>query len=81
MKSSALCVKSSDSNEALGLNKFISSQSYYNMLGRDTEKNDMPRCLKEGLGLILYSPLAQGLLSEKYLGGEIPEGSRAKGNE
>lgn len=67
--------------EALGLNKFISSQPYYNMLGRDIEKNDVPRCLKEGLGLIPYSPLAQGLLSDKYLGGTIPEGSRAKGNE
>jgi aryl-alcohol dehydrogenase-like predicted oxidoreductase len=33
------------------------------------------------LGLIPYSPLAQGLLSEKYLGGETPEGSRAQGNE
>ena len=66
--------------ETLGLNKFISSQPYYNMLGRGIEKNDVPRCLAEGLGLIPYSPLAQGLLSEKYLGGEIPEGSRAKGN-
>ena len=65
MKSSALCVKSSDSNEALGLNKFISSQPYYNMLGRDIKKNDVPRCLKEGRELIPYSPLAQGLLSEK----------------
>ncbi|RYX82008.1 aldo/keto reductase [bacterium] len=66
--------------ENLGLNKFISSQPYYNMLGRGVEKNDVPRCQKEGLGLIPYSPLAQGLLSDKYLNG-IPEGSRAKGNE
>jgi aryl-alcohol dehydrogenase-like predicted oxidoreductase len=35
------------------------------MLGRDIEKNDVPRCLKEGRELIPYSPLAQGLLSEK----------------
>jgi aryl-alcohol dehydrogenase-like predicted oxidoreductase len=67
--------------EALGLNKFISSQPYYNMLGRDIEQRDVPRCLQEGLGLIPYSPLAQGLLSDKYLDGTIPEGSRATENE
>ncbi|HVF10664.1 MAG TPA: aldo/keto reductase, partial [Abditibacteriaceae bacterium] len=63
--------------ERLGLNKFISSQPYYNMLGRDIEEKDIPRCLQDGLGLIPYCPLAQGLLSEKYLDGTIPEGSRA----
>jgi aryl-alcohol dehydrogenase-like predicted oxidoreductase len=67
--------------EALGLNKFISSQPHYNMLGRDIEKRDVPRCLQEGLGLIPYSPLAQGLLSDKYLDGTIPQGSRATENE
>jgi len=66
--------------EKLGLNKFISLQPYYNMLGREIESNQVPRCLKEGLGLIPYCPLAQGLLSEKYLGGDAPQGSRAKGN-
>jgi aryl-alcohol dehydrogenase-like predicted oxidoreductase len=67
--------------EKWGLSKFISLQPYYNILGRGIEKNEVPRCLKEGLGLIPYSPLAQGLLSEKYLGGEVPTGSRAEGNE
>lgn len=67
--------------EARGLNKFISSQPYYNMLGRSVEAADVPRCVQEGLSLIPYSPLAQGLLSEKYLGGEIPLGSRARGNK
>jgi aryl-alcohol dehydrogenase-like predicted oxidoreductase len=62
------------------LSKFISSQPYYNMLGRGIEEKEVPRCLKEGLGLIPYSPLAQGLLSEKYLGGTIPPGARAEGN-
>ncbi|HZP85068.1 MAG TPA: aldo/keto reductase [Chthonomonadaceae bacterium] len=68
-------------SEQYGLSKFISSQPYYNMLGRGIEEKDVPRCLKEGLGLIPYSPLAQGLLSEKYLSGEIPPDSRAQGNE
>jgi len=65
----------------LGLNKFISLQPYYNMLGREIEENAVPACLEEGLGLIPYCPLAQGLLSEKYLDGTIPENSRASRNE
>ncbi len=67
--------------EQYHLNKFVSSQPYYNMLGRDIEEKDVPRCIKEGIGLIPYSPLAQGLLSEKYLDGNIPSGSRAEGNQ
>ena len=68
-------------SESLGLNKAISLQNNYSMLQRSTEERTNPRCVKEGLGLIPYSPLAQGLLSEKYLGGSIPEGARASGNE
>jgi aryl-alcohol dehydrogenase-like predicted oxidoreductase len=68
-------------SERYGWHKFISSQPYYNMLGREVEESHVPRCLKEGLGLIPYSPLAQGLLSDKYLSGTIPTGSRAEGNE
>lgn len=61
--------------------RFISLQPNYSMLVRDVERAEIPRCAHEGLGLIVYSPLAQGLLSEKYLGGEIPQGTRAIGNE
>jgi aryl-alcohol dehydrogenase-like predicted oxidoreductase len=68
-------------SEQYHLSKFISSQPYYNMLGRGIEDRDMPRCQKEGLGLIPYSPLAQGLLSEKYLDGTVPAGSRGEGNQ
>jgi aryl-alcohol dehydrogenase-like predicted oxidoreductase len=67
--------------ESLGLNQAISLQNNYSMLVRGTEARENPRCLKEGLGLIPYSPLAQGLLSEKYLDGKAPEGSRAQDNE
>jgi aryl-alcohol dehydrogenase-like predicted oxidoreductase len=68
-------------SEAQGLETFVSSQPYYNLLGRGIEKSDVPRCLKEGLGLIPYSPLAQGLLSDKYLSGTVPAGSRGDGNK
>ena len=68
-------------SESLGLNRAISLQNNYSMLVRGTERRENPRCLQDGLGLIPYSPLAQGLLSDKYLGGTAPEGSRAAGNE
>ncbi len=68
-------------SEKLGLNRAISLQNNYSMLVRGTEKRENPRCLQDGLGLIPYSPLAQGLLSEKYLDGAAPAGSRAEGNE
>ena len=68
-------------SENLHANRAISLQNYYNMLGRGIEERVIPRCQQEGLGQIPYSPLAQGLLSDKYLGGTAPEGSRAAGNE
>ena len=58
----------------------ISLQNYYNMLGRGIEETILPRCAEEGVGQIPYSPLAQGLLSDKYLSGAAPEGSRGAGN-
>ena len=67
-------------SEKLGLNRAVSLQNYYNLLGRDDEKTVTPRCEAEGIGQIPYSPLAQGLLSDKYLSGQAPEGSRAAGN-
>ncbi len=57
---------------------FISSQPYYNILGRDLEKDVLGVCVREGIGQIVYSPLAQGLLTGKYKPGQPhPEGSRA----
>jgi aryl-alcohol dehydrogenase-like predicted oxidoreductase len=67
-------------SEKLGINRAISLQNYYNMLGRGIEERVIPRCQEEGIGQIPYSPLAQGLLSDKYLGGTPPEGSRAAGS-
>jgi L-glyceraldehyde 3-phosphate reductase len=51
-------------------------QPYYNMFGRWIEEGLMDVLQKEGVGCIVFSPLAQGLLTERYLKG-IPEGSRA----
>jgi aryl-alcohol dehydrogenase-like predicted oxidoreductase len=64
-----------------GYERLVSLQPCYNLLNRGIERAEMPRCAKEGMGIIAYSPLAQGLLTDKYLGGTPPEGSRAAGNQ
>ena len=52
-------------------------QAKYSMLNRWTEEGLLDLLEKEGAGCICFSPLAQGLLSGRYLDGSIPEGSRA----
>lgn len=51
-------------------------QDKYNLLTRDLEQSMFPLVEEKGVGFISFSPLAQGLLSDKYLKG-IPENSRA----
>ncbi|MDD3079501.1 MAG: aldo/keto reductase [Paludibacter sp.] len=51
-------------------------QGRYSILSRDIEYEVLPLAKEEGVGFIAFSPLAQGLLSDKYLNG-IPENSRA----
>lgn len=61
-----------------GLHLPISNQPLYNALHRELEKDVMPTCARKGLGQVVYSPLAQGLLTGKYKpGATLPEGSRA----
>ena len=55
---------------------FIIHQARYSILDRWVEKNLLKTLDNEGIGLIAFSPLAQGMLSEKYLNG-IPPDSRA----
>jgi aryl-alcohol dehydrogenase-like predicted oxidoreductase len=62
----------------LGLNRIVSNQPQYNMLWRVIEKEIVPLSEKEGVGQIAFSPIAQGVLTGKYLpGAEPPAGSRA----
>jgi aryl-alcohol dehydrogenase-like predicted oxidoreductase len=48
------------------LTQFVSCQDFYNLLYRDIEKRMEPMCIKHGLGMIPYFPLAGGLLSGAY---------------
>ena len=53
-------------SERLGLARFESLQAYYTVAGRDLEREIVPMLQSEGLGLMVWSPLAGGLLSGKY---------------
>lgn len=64
--------------EKRGYNRFVSSQPQYSMLWRVIEKEVAPLCATNGIGHIVWSPIAQGALSGKYLPGKKPPaGSRA----
>ena len=58
--------------------RFVSSQPQYSLLWRRPEDEVFPLCAREGIGQIVWSPLAQGILTGKYLPGQPPPaGSRA----
>jgi aryl-alcohol dehydrogenase-like predicted oxidoreductase len=62
----------------MGLDRIISNQPQYSLLWRVIESEVIPICEENGIGQIVWSPLAQGVLTGKYLPGEpVPEGSRA----
>jgi aryl-alcohol dehydrogenase-like predicted oxidoreductase len=64
--------------ERRGFDKFVSSQPQYSMLWRVIEKEVIPLSKANGIGQIVWSPVAQGALSGKYLPGKKPPaGSRA----
>ncbi|MGD8395910.1 MAG: aldo/keto reductase family protein, partial [Candidatus Eiseniibacteriota bacterium] len=54
-----------------------SNQPLYNLVERGLELDVMRTCERHGLGIVCFSPLAQGILTGKYGGGERPPGSRA----
>lgn len=61
-----------------GLDPLVSNQPNYSMLQRYIEKEILPISEREGLGQVVFSPLAQGLLTGKYKkNAPIPDGSRA----
>ena len=62
-----------------GLHKPVVEQPQYNLFSRDRVESEYAPLYEEpvGLGLTTWSPLASGLLTGKYAGGVVPEGSRA----
>lgn len=64
-------------SETLGLARFDSVQPRYNLLFRQIERELLPLCAEEGIGVIPYNPLAGGLLSGKHRDTTAPaEGTR-----
>ena len=62
----------------MGFDRIVSNQPQYSMLWRVIEAEVLPLCEKEGIGQIVFSPIAQGILTGKYLPGSAPPaGSRA----
>lgn len=61
-----------------GYNRIVSNQPQYSILWRVIEQEVVPKCDQYGIGQIVWSPLAQGVLTGKYEPGKpYPEGSRA----
>jgi aryl-alcohol dehydrogenase-like predicted oxidoreductase len=64
-------------SERLGLQRFVSQQIYLSLQARDAEYEIVPVALDQGVGILVWSPLAGGLLSGKYRRGRpAPEGAR-----
>ena len=64
--------------DSKGYDRFVSSQPQYSMLWRVIESKVDPVCRAKGIGHIVWSPIAQGALTGKYLpGAKPPQGSRA----
>lgn len=66
----------------LNLDKIVSNQPVYNMLTRYIEREVIPICEREGIGQVVFSPLAQGVLTGKYQPGQQPQqGTRAANSQ
>jgi aryl-alcohol dehydrogenase-like predicted oxidoreductase len=56
----------------MGLETFCSGQYLYNLLRRDIEREILPACADQGLGVMCWGPLASGMLTGKYAGADKP---------
>ncbi len=72
-------MKSLEASERLGVARYSTIQNNFSMNNRRFEDELAQVCEKEGVSLILYSPLAGGALSGKYNDGATPEGARFSG--
>jgi len=71
-----------DYADAHGLDRIVSSQPQYNMIWRRIERDVIPVCEEAGIGQVVWSPLAQGVLTGKYKPGEpLPPESRGADEE
>jgi 1-deoxyxylulose-5-phosphate synthase len=71
-------LKMLETSRRLGLARFVSMQNHYNLVYREEEREMIPLCLSEGIGLIPWSPLARGFLAGNRNGTDKGETIRAK---
>ncbi|HET7572172.1 MAG TPA: aldo/keto reductase family protein [Gaiellaceae bacterium] len=67
--------------ELAGTERFVSSQPQYSMIWRGPERDVIPVSREHGISQIVWSPLAQGILTGKYRPGEPPPGDSRATNE
>ena len=67
--------------ERLGLARFVSMQNHYNLIYREEEREMLPLCREEGIGVIPWSPLARGFLAGNRRPGDYGETIRARTDE
>ncbi|MDR3718556.1 MAG: aldo/keto reductase [Bryobacteraceae bacterium] len=67
--------------DELGLTRFVTMQNHYNLIYREEEREMLPLCREEGIGVIPWSPLARGFLAGNRRPGDYGETVRAKTDE
>jgi aryl-alcohol dehydrogenase (NADP+) len=68
-------------SDRLGIERFVTMQNHYNLCYREEEREMIPLCREEGVGLIPWSPLARGFLTGKYRRAETPNSVRYKSDK
>ena len=71
-------LKMLQTSDMLGLARFVTMQNHYNLVYREEEREMIPLCLEEGIGLIPWSPLARGFLAGNRNPDSRGETTRAK---
>jgi aryl-alcohol dehydrogenase-like predicted oxidoreductase len=66
--------------DELGLDRLVSNQPEYSILRRRIEDEVLPLCAREGVGQVVWSPLAQGVLTGKYRKGQAPPADSRAGS-
>ena len=64
-----------------GWTRFVSMQNHYNLVYREEEREMIPQCIEQGIGLIPWSPLARGFLAGNRKRGGGGETTRAKSDD
>jgi aryl-alcohol dehydrogenase (NADP+) len=67
--------------DELGLTRFVTMQNHYNLIYREEEREMLPLCREEGIGVIPWSPLARGFLAGNRRRGDFGETVRSKTDE